>query len=179
MPNPSARRVATALTQRGRPVHFSTIARWRLQGWRVVEFRSHPLLVASADLDAAAPVLTGKPSEEATGLLEQSDLRIELQELTDAQLLARAVREMCISSIVLNKEMQRQAAMLIRSNPKEVAVLSLALARCSEAAALVLTPSDSETENAQRLNETGIKPHPLAESIKAWGAARAASRSER
>jgi hypothetical protein len=36
IPNPSARRVAKALTQSGRRVHHSTIARWRAQDWRPV-----------------------------------------------------------------------------------------------------------------------------------------------
>src|SRR5450631_3563368 len=34
--NPSARRVAKALSQAGRRVHHSTIARWRAQSWRAV-----------------------------------------------------------------------------------------------------------------------------------------------
>jgi hypothetical protein len=33
IPNPSARRVAKALTQAGRRVHFSTVARWRGGEW--------------------------------------------------------------------------------------------------------------------------------------------------
>jgi hypothetical protein len=36
IPNPSARRAAKALTQSGRRVHHSTIARWRAQDWRPV-----------------------------------------------------------------------------------------------------------------------------------------------
>jgi len=36
IPNPSARRVAKALTQSGRRVHHSTIARWRAEDWRPV-----------------------------------------------------------------------------------------------------------------------------------------------
>src|SRR5215831_11574918 len=34
IPNPSARRVAKALTQSGRRVHHSTVARWDAKGWR-------------------------------------------------------------------------------------------------------------------------------------------------
>jgi hypothetical protein len=33
---PSARTVAKALTQAGRPVHFATVARWKRQGPGVV-----------------------------------------------------------------------------------------------------------------------------------------------
>ena len=32
---PSARSVAKALTQAGRPVHFTTVARWKKRGWQV------------------------------------------------------------------------------------------------------------------------------------------------
>jgi hypothetical protein len=36
IPNPSGRRVARALSQAGRAVHHSTVARWRADGWRTV-----------------------------------------------------------------------------------------------------------------------------------------------
>jgi hypothetical protein len=43
IPNPSARRVAKALTQEGRRVHHSTVARWRAEEWRPVAHSLHPL----------------------------------------------------------------------------------------------------------------------------------------
>jgi hypothetical protein len=60
IPNPSARRVAKALTQSGRRVHHSTIARWRAQDWRPVANSLHPLDAARQALEVAA-VLTGDP----------------------------------------------------------------------------------------------------------------------
>ena len=57
--NPSARSVAKALTQAGRRVHHSTIARWCAQGWRPVAHRPHPVEAARQALDLAAGVLTG------------------------------------------------------------------------------------------------------------------------
>jgi len=61
IPNPSARRVAKALTQSGRRAHHSTIARWRAQEWRPVAHSLHPLKAARQRLDMAAGVLTGDP----------------------------------------------------------------------------------------------------------------------
>src|SRR5258708_13409558 len=61
IPNPSARRVAKALTQSGRRVHHSTISRWRAQDWRPVADSLHPLEAARQRLDMAAGVLTGDP----------------------------------------------------------------------------------------------------------------------
>ena len=54
IPNPSARRVAKALTQSGRRVHHSTIARWRAQDWRPVAHSLHPLDAATQEIDRAA-----------------------------------------------------------------------------------------------------------------------------
>jgi hypothetical protein len=63
--NPSARGVANALSQAGRPVHFATVARWRAQGWRYVEHGPHPVEAAREALDIAARVLTGDPRQGA------------------------------------------------------------------------------------------------------------------
>jgi hypothetical protein len=64
MDHPSTRRVARALTQSGRPVHFSTVARWKLQGWRSMESGPHPLEMARRSIDVALPVLTGDAKDE-------------------------------------------------------------------------------------------------------------------
>jgi hypothetical protein len=60
--NPSARRVAKALTQAGRRVHFATIARWRSQGWRPVANGPRPIQTAREALEVAARLLTGDPA---------------------------------------------------------------------------------------------------------------------
>jgi hypothetical protein len=60
IPNPSARRVAKVLTQAGRRVHFSTIARWRAQGWRPVVSGPHPVKAARDALEVAARLLTAQ-----------------------------------------------------------------------------------------------------------------------
>jgi hypothetical protein len=52
--NPSARSVARALSQSGRRIHHSTIARRYGQGWRPVAHRPHPVVAARQALDIAA-----------------------------------------------------------------------------------------------------------------------------
>jgi hypothetical protein len=52
--NPSTRSVARALSQAGRRVHHSTIARWWARGWRPVASGEHPIEAAREALDIAA-----------------------------------------------------------------------------------------------------------------------------
>jgi hypothetical protein len=40
---PSSRSVAKALTRAGRPVHFTTVARWKKREWQVEPRLEHPL----------------------------------------------------------------------------------------------------------------------------------------
>src|SRR5262245_54744675 len=83
---PSARTVATALTQAGRPVHFTTVARWRAQGWRAVEGK-HPLDGARDTLDSAAPLITGDPQNTAAKFVEESPDSAGLEKLKDDEIL--------------------------------------------------------------------------------------------
>src|SRR6516165_12748267 len=71
--NPSARRVARALTQAGRRVHFATVARWRAEGWRPVASGPHPIDAARGALEVAARLLTGDPATGADVFLRQSN----------------------------------------------------------------------------------------------------------
>jgi hypothetical protein len=89
---PSARRVARALTQAGRPVHFATVARWKNQNWRAVPERLDPLQAAQDELDVAAPVLTGDPATNTEAMVEGSEAAKKLEDLTDEQLVSKAVR---------------------------------------------------------------------------------------
>src|SRR3979409_1216721 len=50
---PSARVVAKALTQAGRPVHFTTVARWRRKGWRRNANSEHSPQTARKPVDAS------------------------------------------------------------------------------------------------------------------------------
>ena len=55
---PSTRSVALAMTVAGYPVNFTTVARWKRQGWRANSKDGHPLDVARAKREAIAPLAT-------------------------------------------------------------------------------------------------------------------------
>src|SRR5215471_6962051 len=131
---PSTRRVARALSQGGKRVHHSTIARWRAEGWRPVPNRVHPLQAARLALDVAAPVLTGDPMKGLEALLERRDLREELDRLPDHELIRRAAREALVAVALLCCELQRQATKLVVPKTLETAMLLNAIALMLKAA---------------------------------------------
>jgi len=128
MDHPSARRVATALTQSGRPVHFSTVARWKLQGWRSVEHGPHPLEMARRAIDVALPLLTGDATMTASDFARGHPAAKELMKASPQELLSFAMHEAATVQIVVASELCRHAKELISSRPGEVAVLLKALA---------------------------------------------------
>jgi hypothetical protein len=113
IPNPSVRRVAQALSQAGRKVHPSTIARWHAAGWRPVAYAQHPLEAASDSLDVAAAVLTGDPPAGAAILERLAEGRGQLEGLTDGELLRQTARELCINIILVSRELQRHVSNLV------------------------------------------------------------------
>jgi hypothetical protein len=56
---PSSRSVAKAITRAGRPVHFTTVARWKKREWQVEARLEHPLAAAMRKVDLAVPLLPG------------------------------------------------------------------------------------------------------------------------
>src|SRR5260370_10785229 len=90
IPNPSARRVAKALTQSGRRVHHSTIARWRAQDWRPVANSLHPLDAARQALEMAAGVLTRDPLAGLKILTGGDGKHKTIHSLSDIELLRQA-----------------------------------------------------------------------------------------
>src|SRR5262245_18940205 len=84
---PSARRVARALRQAGYGCHFVTINRWRAKGWRAVEQGREAIDAASADLDAAIPLLSRDPISRAVDLLDRAQTKPQLEKLSDKELL--------------------------------------------------------------------------------------------
>jgi hypothetical protein len=138
IPNPSARRVAKALTQAGRRVHFATVARWRAQGWRPVARRPHPVEEARAGLEVAARLLTGDPALGADILVRQSQVGEQLGSLSDGELLRRSIRELMIVQIVLCQVLGTRSVFLVQEKIAETGVLLKALAHASRAAALAL-----------------------------------------
>ena len=97
---PSARSVARALTLSGRPVHFTTFNRWRGRDWRVAT-NEHPLEQARADLSSALTLVTGNPTSTIDDLIGSRPRRDELEQLTDAQLLRRAARELAMAVVMV------------------------------------------------------------------------------
>jgi hypothetical protein len=132
--NPSARRVAKALSQAGRRIHHSTIARWRAQGWRAVAQGVHPLEAARQAVDVAATVLTGNAAAGAEVLERRAEDREQLEGLTDRELLRRAARELCITIILVSQEFQSQLLKLVAEQPMETGVLLQALTQAVSAA---------------------------------------------
>ena len=66
---PSARSVAKALTRAGRPVHFTTVARWKKREWQVEARLEHPLAAAMRKIDLFVPLLTGDPATKAVDIV--------------------------------------------------------------------------------------------------------------
>jgi hypothetical protein len=127
IPNPSARRVAKALTQSGRRVHHSTIARWRAQDWRPVANSLYPLDAARQAIDVAAGVLTGDPVAGAEILSGEDGRQQELQGLSDRELLRKASREMLIAIRVVSHVLPSQLPHLMATKTMETATLLNAL----------------------------------------------------
>ena len=119
IPNPSARKVVEPLTQAGRRVHFSTIARWRAQGWRPVVSGPHPIEAARDALDRATRLLTGHLPLGADTSVRQSEASDQLASLNDVELLRRSSRELLIRQIGLCKIMSSRGVLLIREKPAE------------------------------------------------------------
>src|SRR5260370_39095224 len=126
--SPSARSVARALTQSGRPVHFTTVNRWRAHDWRDAKGQ-HPLDQARAALESALPLMTGDPASTIDDLVRSSPERQELEELSDGELLRKAAREVAMAVYLVTHMMLRQEAeALFITRTGAVAVLMRALA---------------------------------------------------
>ncbi len=139
IPNPSARRVAKAMTQAGRRVHFATIARWRSHGWRPVASGPHPIQTARDALEVTARLLTGDAATGTDGFVRQSDAGEQFESLSDSELLRRSTRELMILQIVICKVMGSNGAFLVYEKPAETGALLKALAHASRAAAYAVS----------------------------------------
>jgi hypothetical protein len=122
------------MTQAGRKIHHSTVARWRAQGWRAVAQGLHPLEAARQAVDVAATVLTGDAAAGAEVLERRAEDREQLEGLTDRELLRRAARELCVINILVSQELQRHLSTLVAEQPMETGVLVQALTQAVDAA---------------------------------------------
>jgi hypothetical protein len=126
--SPSARSVARALTQSGRPVHFTTVNRWRAHDWRDAKGQ-HPLDQARAALESALPLMTTDPTSTIDDLVRSSPEREQLEGTPDGELLRKAARELAIAVyVVVTMMLRREAEALVITRTGAVAVLVRALA---------------------------------------------------
>jgi hypothetical protein len=132
--NPSARRVARALSQADRRVHYSTIARWHANGWRPVAHSLHPLEAARQAMDVAVGVLTGDPAVGVEALVKQVGIQDDLEALSDRELLRKASREMLVMVNLVCEALRSQLPSLVATKQIETATLLNSLVAALRAA---------------------------------------------
>ncbi len=151
--NPSARRVATQLTQSGRCVHFTTIARWRRQGWKATEPMQHPLEAVRMALETAMPVVTNDPMMRTQDLLD-SDAKKKFALLTDEDLLRKGARDTLILINLIFDEALPHAWKLMGRPPGQLAALLSALAGALNAAGAACSQVVEMQERSTRKKST-------------------------
>jgi hypothetical protein len=108
-------------------VHFTTIARWRAQNWKV-EAADHPLEIARGHIESLAPLVSGDPATNLQDLIDDPAHKRDLNELTDGELLRKAAREIAIATAVLSKAIQKRTTVAL--NMEEVTHALLSIAAC-------------------------------------------------
>jgi hypothetical protein len=127
---PSSRSVATVLTQAGRPVHFTTIARWKRQGWRSHTPSEHPLTAATTMLDLALPLLTGDPTSKVVDLLGTMEDKYETTRVDKH--MPGFIRERYIATFVITKLGLEYCAEMLAHKPAQLAVLLRAISQLTK-----------------------------------------------
>jgi hypothetical protein len=169
--SPSARSVARAMTQAGRRVHHSTIARWNAQDWRPVAHGPHPLEAARQALDIAVGVLTGDPVG-GMEILERRPEREQLDGLSDSEILRRSARQLCIATILACHEFQECASTLVAENPAEAGLLLKALCRAVQAATAAYGEALKSRDHPRPQDNDGTPSNdPLVDLLKRFEAA--------
>jgi hypothetical protein len=169
--NPSARSVARALSQSGRRIHHSTIARRYGQGWRPVAHRPHPVVAARQALDIAAGILTGDPSA-GTGILEGRPERQQLDGLSDSEVLRRSARQLCIATNLTCDAFQESGSTLVAESPAEAAQLLKALCGALPAAVAAFGEALKSRKYPRPHDNDGITSKaPLVDLFKRFEAA--------
>ena len=129
---PSSRSVAKALTRVGRPVHFTTVARWKKREWQVEPRLEHPLAGVMRKVDLFVPLLTGDPTTKAADIMAGIEARAtERQSMTEDQDWPPIIRQIYITLIILVRLLQLK---LIALNPLEVAEFGRTVSQACQAA---------------------------------------------
>ena len=126
---PSARSVAKALTQAGRPVHFTTVARWKKREWRVEARPEHPLAAAMRKIDLFVPLLTGDATTKAADVVRDI---LAARPASAAQAPDNVIRESGITLIVVVRLVLLK---LLALKPLEAAEFARTVAQANLAAA--------------------------------------------
>ena len=154
---PSARTVARALTQAGRRIHFTTVARWKREGWRPVPAQEHPLDEALRALDAAVPVLTGDEMSRAEDLVCKLVNSPRVDGMTEATRLEKEIvdtaRTMAAVSVWFRDRLGDGD--LDMKRVAEVGTLLLALARSMRA----LAYSETQLVALKRVERGQTRPN--------------------
>jgi hypothetical protein len=88
----------------------------------------HSLEVARSQLEAVAPLVSGDPETAIENLIDDPARRLELDELTDAEILRRTARETAIATAIVAKAIQDRATSAF--NPAELTPALSVLAQC-------------------------------------------------
>jgi hypothetical protein len=117
---PSSRSVAKALTRAGRPIHFTTVARWKKREWQVEPRLEHPLAAVMRKVDLFVPLLTGDPTSKTADIVAYlvGVRAANRQSMTEDQDLHPVIRQSYTTLIILVRLFQQK---LIVLNPLEIA----------------------------------------------------------
>jgi hypothetical protein len=96
------------MTLSGFAVHFTTIARWKRGGWKTDTNDDHPLDVARTTIESFAPLLSGDPMATIQDIKDAGASKSEMEQLSDAELLRKTSKELCILSNVMMKVILEQ-----------------------------------------------------------------------
>ena len=145
---PSARSVAKALARAGRPVHFTTVARWKKREWQVEPRLEHPLAAAMRKVDLAVPLLTGDPTTKAVDIVRDilGARAANRQGTIEDRAPHRATRDSLITLIILGQLLRLH---LIPFRPVEIAVFIRAISQ----AHLAIAKADAQLLALQRAKD--------------------------
>ncbi len=143
---PSSRSVAEALTQAGRSIHFTTVARWKRREWQVETRLEHPLAAAMRMVDLAVPLLTGDPTTKAMDIFRAA--AANRQGTIEDRAPHRATRDSLITLIILGQLLRLH---LIPFRPLEIAVFIRAISQ----AHLAIAKADAQLLALQRAKDAG------------------------
>jgi hypothetical protein len=123
-------------------------------------------------------LVTGDPTTTIEDLLRNSPDRKQLEELSDAELLRKAAREVLIAVCLAARALMLKPT-LVLTKPAEVGVLMRALAECYRAATVALAMASVTGDGTRELVRPGAGGMSWAYGATVLGAQQASVRSAR